>query len=79
LIAAAVVSLVAVAILPVHEASAKECNSNNNNDNNNNDDENNNSNDDTTTCTNQQGSKDHDHSASSTQDSTPFVLSLPFP
>jgi hypothetical protein len=73
--ATAALSLVVVTILSLHEASAKECNFNDDNNN----DENNNSNDDSTTCTNQQESKDHDHSASITKDSTPFVLSSPFP
>ena len=55
--------LAGVTILPVHEANAKECNSDNNN------------NDGThsTTCTNeQQDSNDHDHST--TKDTTPFVF-----
>jgi hypothetical protein len=72
LIAATTLSSVAVvAILYVHEATAKECNSN--------DDHNkeNNSNDDSKTCANGQGSKNH--YATTTKDSTPFFLSLPFP
>jgi hypothetical protein len=58
----------------LHEANAKECNSD---DDDNNNDENNNSDDDSTTCANQHGS--NGHSTTSTKGSTPFLLSLPFP
>ena len=53
-----VLSLIAIIIatLPVHEAGAKQCNSDNNNN-----DQNNNSNDDGSSCTNQQQSNNrHD-------------------
>jgi hypothetical protein len=73
--AAAVLSLIAiaVAISPVDEASARECNSDNKNDNN---DQNNNSNDDSV-CTNQPNSN-YNHK-SIAKDTTPFVLPMPFP
>jgi uncharacterized membrane protein YhiD involved in acid resistance len=77
LIVCIVLSLaVVVAILPVHQASAKECNSDDNNK------KNNNKNDDTHSITckhDQQDSNNHDHSTSITKDKTPFILSLPFP
>jgi hypothetical protein len=69
MITATVLFLVAVAILPVNEASARECNDDNNRIDDNNDDAH------STTCTHQQGSNNHDHS--NTKDTTPFLL--PFP
>ena len=79
IMAGAVLSLISmvIAILPVGEADAKQCNnSNKNNNNNDNNDQNNNSNDDST-CTNQQTSSDYH--GSSVKHATPFVLSMPFP
>jgi hypothetical protein len=75
--AGAVLSLIAIAIamLPVDEASAKQCNSNNNK--NDNDDQNNNSNDGSTICANQQRSNNrHDSILINT---SPFRLPMPFP
>ena len=69
-----VLSLIAIIIatLPVHEAGAKQCNSDNNNN-----DQNNNSNDDGRTCANVQHSNNrHD---SITKNTSPFVLPMPFP
>ena len=66
---------IAVAIVPVHEVNAKQCNSDINNDNN---DQNNNSNDDGRTCVNQQ-SPNGNHESPTRYTSTPFVLSMPFP
>ena len=64
IMAGAVLSLISmvIAILPVGEADAKQCNnSNKNNNNNDNNDQNNNSNDDGSSCTNQQQSNNrHD-------------------
>jgi hypothetical protein len=79
LIVSIVLSFAVVAIFPVHEASAKQCNSDDNNNDNN---KNNKNNADThrTICTHdQQDSKNHDPSNTTTKDKTPFVLSLPFP
>jgi hypothetical protein len=67
---------IAVAIAPVHEVNAKQCNSDINNDNN---DQNNNSNDDGRTCVNKQSSNGNHGSSPTTDTSTPFVLSMPFP
>ena len=67
-----VLSLIAmvVATMPVHEAGAKQCNSDNN-------DQSNNSNDDGRTCANVQHSNNrHD---SITKNTSPFVLPMPFP
>ena len=74
-----VLSLIAILIatLPVHEAGAKQCNSDNNNNDNYNNDQNNNSNDDGKTCANQQHSNNrHD---SITKNTSPFILPMPFP
>jgi ABC-type Zn2+ transport system substrate-binding protein/surface adhesin len=71
-IAATLLLLVAVAILPINEASARECNDDNNKKNKNNDDDAH-----STTCTHQQDSNNHDHSTP--KDKTPFLLPVPFP
>ncbi|MFL6317759.1 MAG: hypothetical protein ACJ71P_09005 [Nitrososphaeraceae archaeon] len=75
-IAATVLLLVGVAILPINEASARVCN----NDNHDNSKNNNNNDDDdshSTTCTHQQDSNNHDHSTQ--KDTTPLILPVPFP
>ncbi|MFL6345016.1 MAG: hypothetical protein ACJ71J_06110 [Nitrososphaeraceae archaeon] len=76
-IAATVLLLVGVAILPINEASARVCN----NDNHDNSKNNNNNDDDDdshiTTCTHQQDSNNHDHSTQ--KDTTPLILPVPFP
>jgi ABC-type Zn2+ transport system substrate-binding protein/surface adhesin len=76
-IAATVLLLVGVAILPINEASARVCNNDNHdnskNDNNNDDDDDSHS----TTCTHQQNSNNHDHSTQ--KDTTPLILPVPFP
>jgi ABC-type Zn2+ transport system substrate-binding protein/surface adhesin len=75
-IAATVLLLVGVAILPINEASARLCN----NDNHDNSKNNNNNDDDdshSTTCTHQQDSNNHDHSTQ--KDTTPLILPVPFP
>ncbi|MFL6326611.1 MAG: hypothetical protein ACJ71I_03930 [Nitrososphaeraceae archaeon] len=75
-IAATVLLLVGVAILPINEASARVCN----NDNHDNSKNNNNNDDDdshSTTCTYQQDSNNHDHSTQ--KDTTPLILPVPFP
>lgn len=84
IIIGAAISLIAIAIavVPVHEVNAKQCNSNggNNNDNN---DQSNNSNDDGKSCNNnnnnQQVSKHNNHDSTTEGRTTPFVLSMPFP
>ncbi|MFL6349726.1 MAG: hypothetical protein ACJ72X_15715 [Nitrososphaeraceae archaeon] len=76
MIAATVLLLVGVAILPINEASARVCN----NDNHDNSKNNNNNDDDdshSTTCTHQQDSNNHDHSTQ--KDTTPLILPVPFP
>ena len=72
IMAGAALSLIAIAIaiVPVNEVNAKQCNSGGDNGN-----DNNNSNDDGKTCNNQQDSKDN-HNPSS---KTPFALPMPFP
>ncbi len=75
-IAATVLLLVGVAMLPINEASARVCN----NDNHDNSKNNNNNDDDdshSTTCTHQQDSNNHDHSTQ--KDTTPLILPVPFP
>jgi ABC-type Zn2+ transport system substrate-binding protein/surface adhesin len=75
-IAATVLLLVGVAILPINEASARVCN----NDNHDNSKNNNNNDDDdshSTTCTHRQDSNNHDHSTQ--KDTTPLILPVPFP
>ena len=75
-IAATVLLLVGVAILPINEASARVCN----NDNHDNSKNNNNNDDDDShspTCTHQQDSNNHDHSTQ--KDTTPLILPVPFP
>ena len=75
-IAATVLLLVGVAILPINEASARLCN----NDNHDNSKNNNNNDDDdshSATCTHQQDSNNHDHSTQ--KDTTPLILPVPFP
>jgi hypothetical protein len=76
IIAGAAISLIAiaVAIVPVNEVDAKQCNSGGDDNSNDNNNQNNNSNDDGKTCNNQQDLKDN-HNPSK----TPFVLSTPFP
>ena len=68
--AALLVIAIAIAIVPVNEVNAKQCNSGGDNGN-----DNNNSNDDGKTCNNQQDLKDN-HNPYST---TPFALPMPFP
>jgi hypothetical protein len=72
-----VLCFVVVAILPVHEADAKECNSDKNDRNKNN----NKADTHSTTCIHQQDSSNRDQSTTITtkKDNTPFILSLPFP
>jgi ABC-type Zn2+ transport system substrate-binding protein/surface adhesin len=75
-IAATVLLLVGVPILPINEASARVCNNDNHDNgknNNNNDDDDSHS----TTCTHQQDSNNHDHSTQ--KDTTPLILPVPFP
>ena len=92
LIVATLVCLVAITILAVHKASAKECSTSNNNDDDGKDDENNNISDhdpDGVTCNDnnknhhhhhqQQDSNNNDLHSAHTKDKTPFLLSLPFP
>jgi hypothetical protein len=67
--AATVLPLVAVTLVSVNEASAKECNGDSNRYKNKNDISGG------TTCTLQQDSNNHH----STKDKTPFALALPFP
>ena len=75
-IAATVLLLVGVAILPINEASARVCN-NDNHDNSKNDNNNDDDDSHSTTCTHQQDSNNHDHSTQ--KDTTPLILPVPFP
>jgi hypothetical protein len=78
LIAATALSLVGITVNPIYNASAKECGDNSyskTNDENNND----NGGTDSTTCTDKKDSNDHEHSATTAKDSTPFRLPMPFP
>ena len=76
IIIGAAISLIAIAIavVPVHEVNAKQCNNN---------DQSNNSNDDGKSCNNnnnnQQVSKHNNHDSTTEGRTTPFVLSMPFP
>jgi hypothetical protein len=77
MLAVTIVISFVVAILPVQQATAKQCNSDNNKNNNNIDKA------DThdTSCTHDQrnSGKHHDRSSTTTKDKTPFRLSLRFP
>jgi ABC-type Zn2+ transport system substrate-binding protein/surface adhesin len=75
-IAATVLLLVGVAILPINEVSARVCN-NDNHDNSKNDNNNDDDDSHSTTCTHQQDSNNHDHSTQ--KDTTPLILPVPFP